>query len=496
MKSKILVDFETYMCSVALLEDGVLKEFYIEDKNTERITGNIYKGKVVNVLPGLASAFVDIGKRKNGFLAASDMLEDRTSLVRSGRIPTRLDVKEGDYVLVQAVKEQTETKGPRLSANLSIPGRYVVYMPTVPFIGVSNKIKDEDTRRRLTELLTDNRPTTGCGLIARTFAKDARPADILDEISYFAGMYEHIVEKFNMTDGVEKLMTDGDLIFRSVRDMLNFNVDEIVCNDAQIAARLTKHLTENLAHPVKVTLDEKTDILKRYGVINEVDKLLHSKVELESGGTLVIDYTEALTVVDVNSAKFIGDTDREETVFAINCEAAKEIARQIRLRNVGGMIIIDFIDMQDPLHNEEVVEVLRQATLGDRTRTRVLPMTELGLVQMTRKKTGTEIQKLLMQPCAYCHGAAKMQSPNFLMRKIKAGLYDIFDDSNVSSAIITVSPVMYEQFTQSDWQLASGKLDGKSIYIIASDGVSVDSYRISAHSSAVLSLPNRAYLLS
>ena len=496
MKSKILVDFETYMCSVALLEDGVLKEFYVEDRNTERITGNIYKGKVVNVLPGLASAFVDIGKRKNGFLAASDMLDSRTSLVRSGRIPTRLDVKEGDYVLVQAVKEPTDTKGPRLSANLSIPGRYVVYMPTVPFIGVSNKIKDEKTRDRLTELLTNNRPTPECGLIARTFAMDARPADILDEINYFAGVYEHILEKFNMAEGIEKLMTDGDLIFRSVRDTLNSNVDEIVCNNAQIAKRLRKHLTENLAHPVKVTVDEKADILKRYGVIGEVEKLLHSKVDLDCGGSLVIDYTEALTVVDVNSAKFIGDTDREETVFAINCEAAKEIARQLRLRNIGGMIIIDFIDMQDPLHNEEVVEILRQATLGDRIRTRVLPMTELGLVQMTRKKTGTEIQKLLMQPCTQCHGAAKIQSANFLLRKIKAGLYDIFDDAKVASAVITLNPAMYEQFTKSDWQLASGKLEGKPIYIIASDDVGVNSYRISAHGDGVLSLPNKAYLLS
>ncbi len=151
LKSKILVDYESYMCSVALLEDGVLEEFYVEDRNMDRIAGDIYKGKVVNVLPGLESAFVDIGKKKNGFLAASDMLEDRTALTRSGQLPTRLNVKEGDYVLVQAVKEPTETKGPRLSANLSIPGRYIVYMPTVDFIGVSNKISDERTREKLTE---------------------------------------------------------------------------------------------------------------------------------------------------------------------------------------------------------------------------------------------------------------------------------------------------------------------------------------------------------
>ena len=166
MKSKILVDYESYMCSVALLEDGDLREFYVEEKNVNRITGNIYKGKVVNVLPGLSSAFIDIGLRRNGFLAAADMLEDRTSLVRSGRVPTRLDVKPGDYVLVQAVKEPTDTKGPRLSANLSIPGRYVVFMPTIDFVGVSNKISDDGMRSKLIDLLNKNRPNPKAHLLA------------------------------------------------------------------------------------------------------------------------------------------------------------------------------------------------------------------------------------------------------------------------------------------------------------------------------------------
>ncbi len=496
MKSKILVDYESYMCSVALLEDGVLKEFYVEDRNTERITGNIYKGRVVNVLPGLASAFVDIGKKKNGFLAASDMLEDRTALARSGQLPTRLNVSEGEYILVQAVKEQTETKGPRLSANLSIPGRYVVYMPTVDFIGVSNKITDEPTRARLTELLAKNRPTPYCGLIARTAAKDARKSDIIDEINYFAAMYENILEKFDAADGVERLSTDGDLIFRSVRDMLNSSVDEIVCNSEHIAKRLTKYLTENLASAVRVTAAEREDVLKRYGVLGEVEKLLHSKVELKSGGSLVIDYTEALTVVDVNTAKYIGDTDREKTVFEINCEAAKEIARQLRLRNVGGMIVIDFIDMQDPLHNERVVEVLRNETAFDRVRTRVLPMTELGIVQMTRKKSGAEIQSLLLQPCKECHGTAHMFSPNFLMRKIKANLTEIFNDATCTAAIVTVGQDMFEMLCKGDWTLSGENMENKLIYIVPSADVGNNSFKISAKSGAVLSIPDSAYLLA
>lgn len=494
MKSKILVDYESYMCSVALIEDGVLKEFYVEDRNTERITGNIYKGKVVNVLPGLASAFVDIGKRKNGFLAASDMLDDRTLLARSGQLPTKLSVTEGEYLLVQAVKEPTETKGPRLSANISIPGRYVVYMPTVDFIGVSNKITDEQTRERLHELLIKNRPTENCGLIARTAARDAKKSDIIEEIKYFSGFYEKILQKFNAAEGVQQLSSDGDLIFRCVRDMLNSSVDEIVCSNAAVAKRLDEFLSERLASAVKVTYNENVDVLKNYGVLGEVEKLLHSKVELKNGGTLVIDYTEALTVIDVNSAKFIGDTDREKTVFEINCEAAREIAHQLRLRNVGGMIVIDFIDMQDPSHNEEVVEVLRRETAFDRIRTRVLPMTELGLVQMTRKKTGAEIQSLLLKPCSSCHGTSRMFSPNFLMRKIKSSLFDIFNDPMCSAAIVAVSPYMFEQLSKGDLQLSLSNLDGRLVYIVSSD-VPDNSFKISARRGAVLSLPDSAYLL-
>ena len=499
MKSKILVDYESYMCSVALLEDGVLREFYVEDRNISRITGNIYKGRVVNVLPGLSSAFVDIGGRKNGFLAATDMLEDRSTLSRSGSLPTKLDVKEGDFVLVQAIKEPTDTKGPRLSANLSIPGRYIVYMPTVDFIGVSNKITDEATREKLIETLTKFRPTPTCGLIARTAAKDARRSDLIDEIEYFAKTYERILSQYATADDVTLLSSDGDLLFRTVRDILNSSVDEIVCNNALIADKLSKYLSENLAHGVKVTHQSRGDLLKKYGVLGEVEKLLKHKVELAHGGTLIIDHTEALTVIDVNSAKFVGNTsDREQTVFEINCEAAEEIARQLRLRNIGGMIVIDFIDMHDPLHNDEVVDILIKETQKDRTRTRVLPMTELGLVQMTRKKTGSEIQSLLSVPCPYCHGAAQTTSPNFLARKIKSQLVDIFDDPNCTAAIITVNPSVFDAFTKGAYfdSFTTGEFAGKLLYLIAGADVAPNTFRIGAKSGNILSVPDNAVLLA
>lgn len=498
MKSKILVDYESYMCSVALLEDGVLKEFYVEDRNIDRVTGNIYKGRVVNVLPGLSSAFVDIGQRKNGFLAAADMLEDRTTIARSGAVPTKLDVKEGDYVLVQAVKEPTDSKGPRLSANLSIPGRYVVYMPTIDFIGVSNKITAEPDRTRLYDLLLKHRPGPNCGLIARTAAKDAKKSDIVDEIKYFSAMYASLLDKYNRASGVSLLSTDGNLVFRTVRDILNSTVDEVVCNSTFIAKQLEKQLSENLAQPVKVTVMADSDVLKRFGVLDEVESLLNSKVELANGGSIVIDHTEAFTVVDVNTAKYIGDADREQTVFEINCAAAREIARQLRLRNVGGLIVIDFIDMQDPLHNEEVVNILRGETARDRTRTRILPMTELGLVQMTRKKTGAELRSLLLQECSVCHGSAHTQSPNFIVRKIKAQLTELFADPMCSAAIVTVEPAMFEKLYRGHWfqSFTDGKYSDRLVYLVSSPELAVNSFRISAQKGTVLSLPDSAYLLT
>lgn len=497
VKSKILVDYESYMCSVALLEDGDLREFYVEEKNVNRITGNIYKGKVVNVLPGLSSAFIDIGLRRNGFLAAADMLEDRTSLVRSGRVPTRLDVKPGDYVLVQAVKEPTDTKGPRLSANLSIPGRYVVFMPTIDFVGVSNKISDDGMRSKLIDLLNKNRPNPTCGLIARTAAKDARESDIVEEIRYFENMYVSLLDKYGKARDVALLSTDGNLIFRTVRDILNSSVDEIVCNSAVVSERLKKYLNENLAQPVKVTLMEDEDVLKKFGVLGEVEKLLRRKVELPSGGTLIIERTEALTVIDVNTAKYTGGTDHEKTVFEINCEAAKEIARQLRLRNIGGMVIIDFIDMQNPEHNDEVVDILARETEKDRTRTRILPMTELGLVQMTRKKSGLEIRSLLTQPCDLCHGSGYTQSPGFLARKIKSRLTGIFDDDEVTAAVVTVNPCVFESLARGDWfESLRNKYSDKLVYLVSNSDVNPNSFRIGAQSNSVLTLPDSAFLLS
>lgn len=487
------------MCSVSLLEEGVLNEFYIEQHDAHRITGNIYKGRVENVVPGLSSAFVDIGNTRNGFLAAADMLEDRSVLAQSGVIPDKLNVVEGDFVMVQAVKEEIGQKGARLTANISLPGRYVVYMPTIDFIGVSNKITDETVREKLSELLKKHKPEGG-GFIARTACRDAKKSQILDDIKYLEKLYSSIKQRYDDTSYVSLLHSDGGLIFRMVRDILTDNVKKVICNSEPLAEKLRDSLRDVLpkfANRVE-SYTGKDDMLAHYGVLREVDKILKRKVDLPGGGSIVIDYTEALTAIDVNSGRYLGETDREETIFKINMEAAQEISRQIRLRNIGGIIVVDFIDMQDSAHGEAVVEKMRSLALNDRTRTNVLSMTELGLVQITRKKTGSEISSLLLHTCPACRGFSQTQSAEYVARKIKAQLMQIFDDPSCTAACITVHESLFESISTRSWfakELMS-EWYGKRIYIVPGTAVNPNAVYVSAMTETILTLPSKARLLT
>lgn len=499
MKSQILVDYEPEMCSVALLEEGVLNEFYVEHRDTHRLTGNIYKGKVINTVPGLSSAFVDIGLQRNGFLAAENMLDDRSVLSASGAIPTKLNVKAGDEIIVQATKEEVGQKGARLTANISLPGHFIVYMPTIDFVGVSNKITDVDLREKLTKLLKSVQPIGG-GFIARTACLGAKKQQILDEVKSLQRLYKSILERSERANGISLLYNDGGLIFRTVRDMINSNVDEILCNNAELSYRLKTSLQEYMPKAAdKVhTFNDSADMYTHYNVLSEVDKILRRKVELKCGGTLYIDYTEALTAIDVNSARYLGNIDREETVFKINLEAAAEIMRQLRLRNVGGIIVIDFIDMASPEHCNAVVEKLKTEAIKDRTRTRVTEMTELGLVQMTRKKTGSEISSMLLQQCQACKGSAHTQSPYYLALKIKSKLNVLFFKGNQTGAIVTVNNEVFEQLASERWFKDYCVLNWKSkrIYLAPSPEVSPNSYNITATSDNILTLPARALLIT
>ena len=488
------------MSSVALTEDGRLKEYYVEYKDTNRLTGNIYKGRVVNVLQGLQSAFVDIGLERNGFLAASEALDHKSVLSGSGKMPDRLNVKEGDYLLVQVTKEETGMKGARLSANISIPGRYVVYLPMLDFIGVSNKITDESERRKLTELLEKVKPKDG-GFIARTICVEAKKQDILDEAKQLKKMYADMrAASSSLGSGVGLVHSEGGLIVRTVRDMISSSVESVVCNDKPTFDALKDVLSKiNPRFKDRVKYFESDyDMSDVYGVLKEVDKLLEHKVALEGGGTLVIDHTEAITAIDVNTGRFIGDDDsHENTVFRTNVEAAGEIARQLRLRNIGGIVIIDFIDMKEQEHRDAVVEALRKEMLFDRTKTRVLGMSELGLVEVTRKKTGQEIGDMLLTNCPYCNGSAHTHSGDYLAKKLKARLMRLFAEGSYTGASVTLNPAILERIGSRGFftRILSENWSDKRIYLVPDEKLPPAEFRIMAHKSDIISVPVTARLL-
>ena len=343
-KGYIIIDVQSYLIEVALVEGGVLKEFYVEYTNSSTVTGNIYRGKVVNLLPGLQSAFVDFGAGKNGFLAVGETLAHKTIMTEAGVMPSSLKINTGDYVMVQATKEAIGQKGARLTTEVSLPGRYVVYMPTIDYVGISNKITDEETRERLSEILTKVKPSGG-GLIARTVCQTAKKSEILAEVKRLGALWEKVKEKYDKSDEISLVYDDGDLVYRTVRDIFNDNIEAIICNNADLCRRIAENAAATqpkLFEKIKY-YNKPGDMLVDFNVLDQVESIIAPKVNLPSGGSLVFDYTEALTVIDVNTSRYVGSENREETVLNTNLEAAKEIARQIRLRNIGGIIIVDFI---------------------------------------------------------------------------------------------------------------------------------------------------------
>lgn len=487
------------MTSVALVEDGRINEYYVEYNDSGRLTGNIYKGRVESVLQGLQTAFVNIGMKRNGFLSVSETLDHRSVIDSAGVVPSELDVKEGDYVMVQVTKEETQLKGARLTMNLSLPGRYVVYLPTMDFIGVSNKITDQDKRDSLVKLLTKLKPQGG-GLIARTVSIDAKRSEIVSEVKQIAAMYKEICKEYDKAGDAPALVhSEGDLMVRTVRDMLSADVDAIICNDPEMTEKLIARLKKShprFADKVKL-FESEYDMFDALGVLDEVEKLLDKRVELPSGGFLIIEHTEAMTAIDVNTGKYRGDVDHEETVYKTNLEAAKEIARQLRLRNIGGIIVIDFIDMTDESHRAGVVEALKKEVVFDRTKTRVLDMSAMGLVEMTRKKIGSDLGKILMTECPVCHGNAYTLSSDSVARKIKCRLKRMFADEDYAGALVTVHTSHFEHILSSGFFSRECETiwADKRIYLVPSASLKPQNFVVNGIRTSMMSLPPSAKLL-
>ena len=410
MSEEILINVTPPETRVAVIENGVVQEIIVERMAKRGLVGNIYKGKVCRVLPGMQAAFVDAGLERAAFLHASDI--HGASADKSVQI-TDL-VREGGEVIVQVVKDPLGTKGARLTTNISIPSRYMVFMPNMTNVGVSQKIEDEDERTRLREVLAKYAESNSisAGFIARTAAEGVSEEALQNDMRFLARLWNSIQERAAGAPGKQLIHEDLPLALRALRDLINPDVEKV-----RIDSRSTWEKAQQFA--TKYIPDQRSSIeyypgerpiFDLYGVEDEIQKALERKVDLKSGGHLVIDQTEAMTTIDVNTGAFLGHRNLEETVYKTNLEAAQAIARQLRLRNLGGIIIIDFIDMMDDEHKRQVLRTLEKSLARDHAKTTVYEMSPLGLVEMTRKRTTESLERQLCEPCAECAGRGTVKS--------------------------------------------------------------------------------------
>ena len=421
MSEEILINLSTREARAAVIENGALQELLIERASRRGLTGNIYKGRVARVLPGMQAAFVEIGLSRTGFLHASDVAPPPGSEAAAGEPDIRQLLREGDTVLVQVVKDQLGSKGARLSTYITMPSRFVVLLPKETTTGVSSRIEDEAERSRLKGLLTEIAgPVPARGYIVRTAAEGIDGDALRSDAQFLQRLWE-VVERQAASASVPSLVhEDLPLAIRVLRDVVHLGTERVRIDDErahgqlrEFAARFMPELLPRIEH-----YTGQRPIFDLYGVDEEIHKALERKVELKSGGYLVIDQTEALTSIDINTGGFVGHRNLEDTIFRTNLEATVAIARQLRLRNLGGIIIIDFIDMTEEAHRQQVLAALTTALAGDHARTHIADVSPLGLVQMTRKRTRESLEHLLCEPCPICEGLGRVRTPETVCYEI------------------------------------------------------------------------------
>ncbi|NMA55139.1 MAG: Rne/Rng family ribonuclease [Firmicutes bacterium] len=439
MKTEILVHATAEETWVAVLENQVLVELYIDQSGSERFSGNIYKGQVENVLPGMQAAFVDIGLDRNAFLYIADVKAKGKQVKETANIKKLL--RPGQQVVVQVVKEPTESKGARVSMHLSLPGRNLVLMPGADHVGVSRQIQTEKERERLRQAATNIKPP-GMGLIVRTVAAGMEEDEFAQDLEFLQRLYKTIKRRSRTKTVPTLLYRDLDLVYRIVRDLFTPGVDRFVVDSWEVYERtleLLSIMSPELKDRVEYFEPEK-DLLLTYALEADVEKAFRRKVWLKCGGYIVIDQTEALTAIDVNTGKFVGSTSFQATVLKTNLEAVKEIARQIRLRNIGGIIVVDFIDMEDPEASGRVVTALEDQLKRDKIKAQVLGLTKLGLVEISRKKERRSLESVFLKPCPYCGGKGKIPSEQAVGFKIRREIQRLVAEEKPGALLVETHP--------------------------------------------------------
>jgi ribonuclease G len=425
MPSQLIISVSPWDVRAALVEDGRLAELYVERPTQQDPTGNIYQGRVQKVLPGMAAAFVEVGLEKPGYLFAQEAApfleyvpefwlqgEKEEPLSPPPTPPIADLVSEGQDLLVQVWRAPLRTKGARLTTHITLPGRFLVYLPTHPHLAVSRRLAPESERQRLLQLLMDVKPREG-GLIARTASAGQTPETLVAERDALVAVWQQIRRKSQKVAAPALLYQELPAMRRLVRDLITPEVTRILVDDSAAVAEIREYLKRQEADrtPVVDLYQGQEPIFSKLSIEEDWQRLLAPQVWLKSGGYLVIESTEALTAIDVNSGKFIRGRDLAHTILTTNLEAAREIARQIRLRNLSGIIVIDFIDMETPAHKESVCQTLKEALQRDRARTTVYPISPLGLVEMTRQRLRDSLAQMVAEPCAACRGRGARLSP-------------------------------------------------------------------------------------
>ncbi len=443
IKKEIFANTSFEETRVAILENSKLAELFWERRGSTNIVGNIYKGVVDNVLPGISSAFINIGLSKNAYIYITDV----TGSSQENNIERLL--KKGQKVMVQVTKDSIGTKGMKVTMDISLPGRYLVFTPNQDFVGVSKSIENYEEKKRLTEIIrkiATNNKFEGRGCIVRTEAEGATETDLEREIKYLMRTWESIMKRFESSSPTGLLHSDMGLTLQVARDILSEDVSIYMLDNREEyynVVDFVSKISPELKDRVKF-YNHKTPIFEAFGVEKEIEELRKIRVSLSSGGSIVIQEAESLCAIDVNTGRFTGSKSQEETVTQTNIEAAQEIARQLRLRNIGGIIVIDFIDMKRASNRYKVVHVLEKALKRDRAKIRILPITRLGLVEMTRERKRESTVSLLTEECPECHGSGRVLSSESIRIKIQREIEHLTMGRPGGNLRVVVNPMLLD----------------------------------------------------
>jgi len=500
---KIIISDNPWQTRIAVTRDGKIQNIYFASHAIETLERSFFKGIITKVLPGIQTAFVDIGQERAGFLHISEIdrelklkrmegdsaeVSDRepkkTKRGRRESIDIAKILKEGEPILVQVSKEPIYEKGAKLTTCFTLPGRFLVLMPNIPRVVISKKVEKREERARLRELVQKNLPK-GMGGIIRTTSENQTEKDIVQDIKFLVKTWRSINRKFKQAESIERIYDDLPIALQVVRDHLDEHVDEIIVNNKQTQKQVYQFI-KNIApeHTQKVKFyKEPPMIFEEFGLEKQIEAGLHKKVGLKSGGSLIIETTEAMTVVDVNTGKFVGKKSMQDTILKTNLEAAQEIVRQLRFRNIGGLIVIDFIDMASPAHRQQLIRAFEK-TLKERDKFQsvVLKVSEFGLVQMTRKRSGKTLTQQLTHNCPTCKGSGFVKSLNTNCFTILEGVKkELLSDKKLRGRLeIKVNPAQLEHITDIEYNsiLSLEKEFKSEITLSGLASVAIDRYKI------------------